>query len=167
MPFERPYPRVGHRVRRALDEAGVVSRQVQKLDGTQVLACSVTGQNSWRPGMWEKEMLRAKPQLVWLLLSPGPFSTAQANCGCRGCGCSPVGECGFQLGGLKPQLTFRPSLVLHGQGIETQLIFPAALFPATLSERARRCQSSELPPRLPRGIAPRCKGGGQLSGTAR
>ncbi|XP_028381736.2 carboxypeptidase A1 [Phyllostomus discolor] len=51
--------------------------------------------------------------------------------------------------------------------METQLIFPAALFPATLSERARRCQSLEPPPRPPRGTAPRCKGGGQLLGTAR
>lgn len=60
-----------------------------------------------------------------------------------------------EQGGFKTQLTFRPKLALHGQGVEAQLISPAALFPGTLSGSVRRCQRSEHPPR---GTGPRCKG---------
>lgn len=149
-----------------MDEASGTSRQVQKLDGAAVPACSVTRTKQLGPRDEGEGDASGSAQLVWLPQSPG-FSTAQASCGCPGLRAEPCGGVGFQLGGLNPQLTSRPRPVLHGQGIKTQLIFPAALLPATLSERARRCWSSELPPCPPRGTAPRCKGGGQLLGTAR
>lgn len=65
-----------------------------------------------------------------------------------------VGEQGSSWGALSPS----DLQALHGQGIEPQLISPAAPFPATLSGRARRYQSLELPRLPPRGTAPRCRG---------
>lgn len=127
--------------------------------GQRVPTCSVTGTKEQTLRDVGAGTPRRRPQPVGPPQGPGSFSAAQAGCSARGCGlqgCALWG-CGLwsRQGGFKTQLTFRPRLAFHGQGVEAQLISPAALFPATLSGRVRRCQRSELPPR---GTGPRCKG---------
>lgn len=78
-----------HRGGRALDKANVVrSSRYSNWVGYGVPPALSQEQTSWSQGALHK-----RPQLVWLLQSPGSFSAAQDNCGCLACGFSTVG-CG-------------------------------------------------------------------------
>lgn len=136
-----------HRAGAALDQASVVTgSSYRSRMGERVRL----PRHQNKPAGSQRRGERA--QLVRLLQGPGSFSTA------RGSAQWTVGEQASSRGGLRPPLTFGPRLALHGQGLETQLISPAALFPATLSGRVRGISAQRSHP-LPVGQCPGARGG--------